>query len=73
MDFVMDSVSVATSFKDKLGELGIIFCSISEAVKEHPGRKRSSLFVRTGIGRPHGHRRRRAPRVHRERCEESLD
>lgn len=36
VDFVMDSVSVATSFKDKLGELGIIFCSISEAVHEHP-------------------------------------
>ena len=36
VDFVMDSVSVATSFKDKLAELGIIFCSISEAVKEHP-------------------------------------
>ena len=36
VDFVMDSVSVATSFKDKLAELGIIFCSISEAVHEHP-------------------------------------
>ena len=36
VDFVMDSVSVATSFKAKLGELGIIFCSFSEAVKEHP-------------------------------------
>jgi Fe-S cluster assembly protein SufB len=36
VDFVMDSVSVATSFKDKLGELGIIFCSISDAVIEHP-------------------------------------
>ena len=36
VDFVMDSVSVATSFKDKLNELGIIFCSFSEAVKEHP-------------------------------------
>jgi Fe-S cluster assembly protein SufB len=36
VDFVMDSVSVATSFKEKLGELGIIFCSMSEAVKEHP-------------------------------------
>ncbi|MGB1076149.1 MAG: Fe-S cluster assembly protein SufB [Flavobacteriales bacterium] len=35
VDFVMDSVSVATSFKDKLAELGIIFCSMSEAVKEH--------------------------------------
>ena len=36
VDFVMDSVSVATSFKDKLADLGIIFCSISEAVQEHP-------------------------------------
>jgi Fe-S cluster assembly protein SufB len=36
VDFVMDSVSVATSFKEKLAELGIIFCSISEAIKEHP-------------------------------------
>ena len=32
----MDSVSVATSFKAKLKELGIIFCSFSEAVEEHP-------------------------------------
>ena len=36
VDFVMDSVSVATSFKEKLGELGVIFCSFSDAVKEHP-------------------------------------
>ena len=36
VDFVMDSVSVATSFKSKLKELGIIFCSFSEAVKEYP-------------------------------------
>ena len=36
VDFVMDSVSVATSFKEKLGELGIIFCSFSEAVENHP-------------------------------------
>jgi Fe-S cluster assembly protein SufB len=35
VDFVMDSVSVATSFKEKLGELGIIFMSMSEAIKEH--------------------------------------
>ena len=35
VDFVMDS-TVTTSFKDKLSELGIIFCSISEAVQEHP-------------------------------------
>ena len=37
VDAVLDSVSVATTFKKKLGELGIIFCSFSEAVKEHPG------------------------------------
>ncbi len=36
VDFVMDSVSVATSFKEKLGELGVIFCSFSDAVKDHP-------------------------------------
>lgn len=36
VDFVMDSVSVATSFKEKLGELGVIFCSFGEAVQEHP-------------------------------------
>ena len=36
VDFVMDSVSVATSFKEKLSELGIIFCSFSEAVHNYP-------------------------------------
>jgi len=36
VDAVFDSVSVATTFKGKLAELGIIFCSFSEAVKEHP-------------------------------------
>src|SRR5690606_3033732 len=36
VDVVMDSVSVATSFKKTLGEKGIIFCSISEAIKKHP-------------------------------------
>jgi len=36
VDAVFDSVSVATTFKDKLEEVGVIFCSISEAVKEHP-------------------------------------
>ena len=36
VDVVMDSVSVATTFKEKLSELGIIFCSFSEAVKNHP-------------------------------------
>ena len=41
VDAVFDSVSVATTFKEKLAELGIIFCSFSEAVQEHPelGRK----------------------------------
>ena len=36
MDVVVDSVSVATTFKDTLEEKGIIFCSISEAIKNHP-------------------------------------
>lgn len=36
VDAVFDSVSVATTFKEKLGELGVVFCSFSEAVREHP-------------------------------------
>jgi len=36
VDAVFDSVSVATTFKGKLAEAGVIFCSISEAVKKHP-------------------------------------
>ncbi len=36
VDAVIDSISVATTFKEKLGELGVIFCSFSEAVREHP-------------------------------------
>ncbi len=36
VDAVMDSVSVKTTFKEKLAEKNIIFCSISEAVREHP-------------------------------------
>lgn len=36
VDAVIDSVSVATTFKKQLGDMGIIFCSFSEAVKEHP-------------------------------------
>ena len=36
VDAVFDSVSVATTYRAKLAEQGIIFCSISEAVKEHP-------------------------------------
>ena len=36
VDAVFDSVSVATSFKERLGKEGIIFCAFSEAVREHP-------------------------------------
>jgi len=36
VDAVFDSVSVATTFKEKLSEAGVIFCSFSEAVQEHP-------------------------------------
>jgi Fe-S cluster assembly protein SufB len=36
VDAVFDSVSVATTFRSKLAEAGVIFCSISEAVKDHP-------------------------------------
>ena len=36
VDIVMDSVSVATTFKETLAEKGIIFCSISEAIQEYP-------------------------------------
>jgi Fe-S cluster assembly protein SufB len=43
VDAVFDSVSVATTFKDKLSALGIIFCSFSEAVKEHPDLVRKYL------------------------------
>ncbi len=36
VDYVFDSVSVATTFKEKLKEAGVIFCSISEAIQDHP-------------------------------------
>jgi FeS assembly protein SufB len=36
VDAVIDSVSIATTFKTQLAELGIIFCSMSEAIQEHP-------------------------------------
>ena len=44
MDVVVDSVSVATTFKDTLEEKGIIFCSISDAIQNHPE------FVRKHLG-----------------------
>jgi Fe-S cluster assembly protein SufB len=43
VDAVFDSVSVATTFRTKLAELGIIFCSFSEAVKDHPDLVRQYL------------------------------
>jgi len=43
VDVVMDSVSVKTTFKEKLKELGIIFCSMSEAIQEYPELVREHL------------------------------
>ena len=43
VDAVFDSVSVATTFKEKLSELGIVFCSFSEAVQDHPDLVRKYL------------------------------
>ena len=43
VDAVFDSVSVATTFKDKLDEIGVIFCPISEAIKKHPDLVRKYL------------------------------
>ncbi|HVO32573.1 MAG TPA: Fe-S cluster assembly protein SufB, partial [Elusimicrobiota bacterium] len=43
VDAIIDSVSVATTFKEKLKELGILFCSFSEAVREHPDLVRKNL------------------------------
>jgi len=36
VDAIFDSVSVATTFRDKLAKVGVVFCSFSDAVKEHP-------------------------------------
>jgi Fe-S cluster assembly protein SufB len=43
VDAVIDSVSIATTFKEELAELGVIFCSMSEAVHEHPDLVRKYL------------------------------
>ncbi len=43
VDAVFDSVSVATTFKEKLEEAGVVFCAISEAVKSHPELVRAHL------------------------------
>ncbi len=44
VDAVFDSVSVATTFRDKLAEAGVIFCSISEAIREYPELIKKYLF-----------------------------
>ena len=43
VDVIFDSVSVATTYKEKLAKVGIIFCSISEAVRDHPDLVRQYL------------------------------
>jgi Fe-S cluster assembly protein SufB len=43
VDVIFDSVSVATTYKDRLAKVGIIFCSISEAVRDHPALIRKYL------------------------------
>ena len=50
VDVIFDSVSVATTYKEKLKDVGIIFCSISEAVRDHPDlvRKYIGSVVPTG-------------------------
>lgn len=50
VDIVMDSVSVHTSFKETLGELGIIFMSISEAIQEHPELVKKYLSTVVPVG-----------------------
>ena len=50
VDVIFDSVSVATTYKQKLAEVGIIFCSISEAVKEHPALVQQYLGTVVPVG-----------------------
>jgi Fe-S cluster assembly protein SufB len=50
VDVIFDSVSVATTYKAKLAEVGIIFCSISEAVHEHPDLVRQYLGSVVPVG-----------------------
>ena len=50
VDVIFDSVSVATTYKAKLAKVGIIFCSISEAVREHPELVRQYLGSVVPVG-----------------------
>ena len=70
VDAVFDSVSVGTTFKEKLREVGVIFCSFSEAVQEHPELVEKYL----GTRRAHHRQLLRRPqlgRVHRRRMSSS--
>ena len=58
VDAVFDSVSIATTFREELSKAGVIFCSISEAVREYPDlvRRYMGSVARTGPPpRPHGY------------------
>ena len=48
VDAILDSVSVVTTFKEKLAEVGVIFCSFSDAVREHPDLVRQHLGTVVG-------------------------
>lgn len=50
VDAVFDSVSIATTFREELGKHGVVFCSISEAVKEHPELVRKHLGSVVPVG-----------------------
>ena len=50
VDVIFDSVSVATTYKEKLADVGIIFCSISEAVRDHPDLVRQYLGSVVPVG-----------------------
>ena len=50
VDVIFDSVSVATTYKEKLAEVGIIFCSISEAVHKHPALVQKYLGTVVPVG-----------------------
>lgn len=50
VDAVFDSVSVATTFKEELNKAGVIFCSISEAIKEHPELVKKYLATVVPVG-----------------------
>jgi Fe-S cluster assembly scaffold protein SufB len=43
MDYVWDSASILTSFREELSKFGVVFCSISEAIKEYPDLVRQHL------------------------------